>query len=449
MKIVITGGLGYIGSELCQLYCGETRKHQITVFDTRFLPERVSQLRKWGFNFVQGSILDIDLVKDTLKDSDLIYHLAGITDVAYVKTEANSEQDQLIRRVAVEGTQNILSSLHPKCRIIFPSTHVVFEGLKDIKLHLLETAQVSPVLAYASSKVTNEEAIKHQSNNYIILRLGSVYGLSTDSMRINIMPNLFSKITALDGEIKLFSGGEQYKSLVYIKDVARCMKFFGDTKTDIKNQTYHLTHENVMVKHVANLCQKINPNVKLTVTNDEAPNKGYTLSNQKLIDTGFVFYGNLERGLREMISHWKYQAPNKFNEKIIKGNNEVIDERGKIVNYELPEPINLIGYIESKAGSIRANHYHPTQEQKCLLISGSFVSVTKDLLNPDAQERTKLILPGDLSVIPPNIAHAMIFTRDSVFLNLVNGERDHDKYGVTHTIPYLLVDKAKALFYLQ
>ena len=55
------------------------------------------------------------------------------------------------------------------------------------------------------------------------------------------------------------------------------------------------------------------------------------------------------------------------------GQNEYIDTRGKISNYELPEPINLIGYIESKKGTVRANHFHPVQEQKCLLVKGQLI----------------------------------------------------------------------------
>ena len=56
----------------------------------------------------------------------------------------------------------------------------------------------------------------------MILRLGSVYGYSTDTMRINIMPNLFSKITSQNGTIKLFSGGRQLKSLVMDLEIAIC-----------------------------------------------------------------------------------------------------------------------------------------------------------------------------------------------------------------------------------
>ena len=141
-----------------------------------------------------------------------------------------------------------------------------------------------------------------------------------------------------------------------------------------------------------------------------------------------------------MVLNWSKRNINPDLEFIIKGQKEFIDERGKISNYELTEPINLIGYIESKAHTVRANHYHPIQEQKCLLVKGKYVSVIKDLANPQADIEIRIINAGDIAVIKPNVAHTMVFLEDSIFLNLVRGEREHENYGITHTIPYKLVD---------
>ena len=106
-----------------------------------------------------------------------------------------------------------------------PSTHVVYEGINHIKKDILEDEVTSPVLSYAKSKDYNEKQLQNSGKNYVILRLGSVYGYSTDTMRIDIMPNLFSKISSQNGVLKLFSGGKQIKSLVPLIDVARCFKF--------------------------------------------------------------------------------------------------------------------------------------------------------------------------------------------------------------------------------
>jgi nucleoside-diphosphate-sugar epimerase len=219
-KIIITGGLGYLGSELCKIYSGFSWYNEVVVIDKRFISERVSQLRKWHIDFYQGDILDKNFLKKILIDANIVIHLAGITDVAYVQKESNAHKDDEIAKVAIEGTNNILKLIPQDAKIIFPSTHVIFDGLKETSINLTEESDPKPMLAYSKSKFQNEKDIINSGKNFVILRLGSVYGYSTDTARINIMPNLFSKITSQDGTIKLFSGGKQIKSLVPLIDVA-------------------------------------------------------------------------------------------------------------------------------------------------------------------------------------------------------------------------------------
>jgi nucleoside-diphosphate-sugar epimerase/SAM-dependent methyltransferase len=440
-NIVITGGLGYIGCELCKIYSGESRVNKITVIDNRFVSERVSQLRNWGIDYVQASILDEKALEPHLSKADVIIHLAGITDVAYVKTQSNEEHDKQIICVGVEGTRNVIKYSNPNAKIIFPSTHVVYEGFSETKTDISECIPPCPVLTYAKVKVQNEEDLFEANRNFVILRLASVYGYSTDTMRMGIMPNLFSKITSMNGTISLFSGGVQLKSLVSVYDVARCMKFM-EERSDISRKLFHLSNESTTIKEVANLCKEINPNVTIVETKDEIPNLGYTISNENLLKTGFTFRYSLKKCLEEMIHHWSKKDINPSLEYMDKGGKEYVDNRGIIRNYELTEPINLIGYIESKAETVRANHYHPIQEQKCLLVKGQYISVTKDLLTENAPVETRLVNEGDIAIIKPNVAHTMVFTEDSIFLNLVRGEREHENYGITHTIPYILVDES-------
>ena len=80
-KIIITGGLGYIGTELCKIYSGISWHNKIMVIDNRFISERVNQLRNWNIEFIQGDILDKKLIDKHFKDADIVHHLAGITDV--------------------------------------------------------------------------------------------------------------------------------------------------------------------------------------------------------------------------------------------------------------------------------------------------------------------------------------------------------------------------------
>ena len=439
-KIIITGGLGYIGTELCKIYSGVSWHHEISVIDNRFISERVNQLRNWNINFIHGDILDKDLINNHFKDADVVHHLAGITTVPRTKSEASELQDKKIIEVGQIGTQNILNAISEKCKIIFPSTHVVFEGLSDVKKNILEDEVTKPVLSYSTSKAINEKQLKESGKNYVILRLGSVYGYSTDSTRIDIMPNLFSKIASQNGTLKLFAGGRQIKSLVPLIDVARCFKYM-EEKKNINYEIFNLTKDTLTVKEVAQICKKYNSKILLKETNDEVPNLGFSLSNIKLKNSGFKFLYNLDESIKEMITKWSKQKIVKDLEYVKKGEDLYTDKRGTISNHELTEPINLIGLIESKKGTIRANHYHPQQEQKCLFVKGQIIEIFQDIVNPNSPKITQVVNAGELSVIKPNVAHTMVFSKDTTFLNLVRGERDHDNYGITHTIKHVFVDE--------
>ena len=96
------------------------------------------------------------------------------------------------------------------------------------------------------------------------------------------MPNLFSKIASQNGVLKLFAGGRQVKSLVPLIDVARCFKFM-EEREDLSSETFNLTKDTLTVKEVAEICKKHNPKITLRETNDEVPNLGFSLSNDKIL----------------------------------------------------------------------------------------------------------------------------------------------------------------------
>ena len=439
-KIIITGGLGYIGMELCKVYSGDTRNTSITVLDRSFFSSRISQLKRWGINFKQVDILDEKKLKEEVKDADIIYHLTEITDVGTTIKDKDPVRDKQILDVAVNGTKNILKYSKDDVKIVFPSSHVVFEGLKKQELDIGEDFTPSPVLPYSKGKYFSEKNIQESNKNFVIFRLGSVYGLSFDSMRLNTVVNLFSKISASNGELSLFANGVQLKSLVSVFDVARCMKFVGENK-NINKEIFHLSNESVTIKELAEICKKVNKNLVLKSTDDEIPNRGYTLSNKKIKRTGFKFLYNLKESIEEMHEAWNERKLPEGNEFIEVGKDNFVDDRGLISNYYFDDTINMLGYVESKKHTLRGNHYHPIQTQKCLLIKGKYISVTRDLKNDNSVVETRLINEGELSTIPPHVSHTMIFLEDSILLNLVNGERDHKNHGTTHTIPHKLVDE--------
>ena len=104
--------------------------------------------------------MDKEIVQKYFYDADIVHHLAGVTDVPRTKSEANEDRDKKIKEVGEQGTQNILDVISDKCKIIFPSTHVVFEGISNVKTDIKENEETKPILSYSSSKAVNENQLK-------------------------------------------------------------------------------------------------------------------------------------------------------------------------------------------------------------------------------------------------------------------------------------------------
>ena len=80
-----------------------------------------------------------------------------------------------------------------------------------------------------------------------------------------------------------------------------------EEKNDINSETFNLTKDTLTVKEVAEVCKKHNSKVILKETNDEVPNLGFSLSNKKLLKTGFKFLYNIDQNIKEMIQKWSKQ----------------------------------------------------------------------------------------------------------------------------------------------
>ena len=287
VRVLITGGLGYIGTVLTNLYI-ENLEDEITVIDKKRDAIRENELLKNNVNFREIDILNKKELKKIVSNFDIIYHLAGVTNVPRLKIDNDEKINDEIYNIGVVGTRNILETASRDTKIVFPSTHVIFEGLEEVKLKITEEETPKPILTYSKTKLINENDIKKSGLNYVILRLGSVHGFSGTSTRLNIMANTFSKIAAEKGEITLHGGGNQLKSLVSVFDVASALKYTAENNL-IRKEIFHCVSENILVKDVAKLCKSIVDDVTINVSNEKVPNKGYGLSNQKLIKSGFEF----------------------------------------------------------------------------------------------------------------------------------------------------------------
>lgn len=297
-NILITGVLGYIARAVCDVYSNS--ENQIVGIDNRFIPDKVARLTKiHKIKYYNRNLFNI---KDLLKDADVVIHTAGITSVPSVKSQSTPEGDAEIIKVGVDGTREIIQHTKDDAKIIFLSTHVIFESLKEQVFDIDENFPPCPNLAYASGKWQSEQDLINSSKSFVTLRLSSVYGYN-DSIRWQILPNLFSKMASQNDKIKVFGNGENIKPLVGIEDVARCIKFMVDS--NYNRETFNVVNEHKTVKEVAKICQKYNNNLNIDFTVDEIPNLGYTVSSKKLLTTRFQFKQNVEDEMGKMINLWK------------------------------------------------------------------------------------------------------------------------------------------------
>lgn len=302
-KILITGGSGYIGCELGFLL--NTKIYDLTFVDFNFLPNIESVFKQKQINILNKNFFDIDI-----SNFDLIVHLAYITDVTRIKKSELANYDLDAEKINLDGVNYICQNSNQNCKIIYPSTHVVFEGLEQESINPIvinEKTQLCAKSVYSKQKLQNEIDIINSKKNYIIFRLGSVYGIN-DNINTKILTNLFCFHTIKNKSLKLFSGGVNYKPIVCVKDVAKAIEFmindhFNDQ--EFNQEIYNLSNQSLTVEEIAKICQKYSPDLEITKTNDPIPNLGYIFDYKKIIDTGFIFKENVDTHIFNMINYWK------------------------------------------------------------------------------------------------------------------------------------------------
>lgn len=237
MKILITGGAGFIGSNLA-LYLLE-KKHQVIVLDNlRFgYLENLTNKDNINFQFIKMDVRDREIEK-VIKNVDVIFHFAGMNSLSACQ---NDPQETF--SVNVVGTTNILE-IARKCnikRIIFSSSSAVYENEKSFPL--TEGMQTNPTLAYSLSKKSGEEICRTYQDLYgmdiVLFRFFNVYGPHMDFRRTN-PPFISYILTCLlkDKIPVLHSDGKQARDMIYIDDVLRLCEITLNHK-NAKNQTFN------------------------------------------------------------------------------------------------------------------------------------------------------------------------------------------------------------------
>ena len=294
MNILITGGAGYIGSELIQFLLPE---HKVTVLDT-LMYDKDSLLRyvqDENFTFVRGDVRDTKLYGALLKDADVIIPLAALVgfplceqkpvEAAQVNFEAN-------RWLAENKSDNQI--------IIYPCTNSGYGRSVDGSV-VTEESPLNPVSLYGRTKV-DAETVFRNTNNCATFRLATVCGPSS-RMRTDLLVNNFV-LRALRDRLLILYECEFMRNYVHIWDVCRAFKFLIDNWDACKNDTYNLGHD-AMNMNKLQLAQKIGEQLPLEIIKAEFTKdpdvRDYVVSSQKIYDKGFNCLYDLDISIEQLI----------------------------------------------------------------------------------------------------------------------------------------------------
>ena len=229
MKVAVTGGAGYLGSILCRKLL---ENHHVVVLDNILygIDPISSLLSNPKFTLIEGDIRDMRSLTKALKGADAVIHLASIVGDQSSDLDKNSaiEINYLATKVLLD-----LCDLYKIKKFLYASTCSVYG--ESPKYHMSENGFVGvteqlqlpkPVSLYGETKLKSEEVIKDSNIPYIILRMGTLFGLSP-RMRFDLAINLFIAKAIKKEKIMVF-GGDQHRPFLHVQDAADAFVTFLD-----------------------------------------------------------------------------------------------------------------------------------------------------------------------------------------------------------------------------
>lgn len=217
MKVVVTGGAGFIGSNLAEEL---SNRYEVTVLDD-LATGRESNLSGLDVEFVRGSILDTELLARTFRDAGFVFHEAALPSVQ--RSVEDPAQSNLVN---VNGTLNVLLAARDAGvkKVLFASSSSVY-GDTPV-LPKVESMTPNPMSPYAITKLTDEYYCRVFTSLYglptVALRYFNVFGPRQDpkSQYAAVIPNFIGRIIA--GEPPVIHGdGRQTRDFTFVRDVVR------------------------------------------------------------------------------------------------------------------------------------------------------------------------------------------------------------------------------------
>ena len=307
MKILVTGGAGYLGSILCRKLLD--KGYEVRMIDTFWYGKKPieSLLKNKNFEIIEGDIRNLVVTLKAMKGVDTVIHLASLVGMPASSIEPKSSEE-----INYLATKNIaeLCQLHNIGTYIFASTCSVY-GMQSNSI-LTEKSACDPFDFYAKQKYLSERATGWLNRAPTILRFGTLFGVSP-RMRFDLVINLFIAQAIKEGKITV-NGGNQIRPFLHVSDAADSLIFSMEKNL---TGTYNIISENMTIMQAAEKIKKLT-SCEISINDDDLDDRNYNVSGAKINQIGFnpkknidFAYDEIKNALNDgSVSNYK---DNKYN----------------------------------------------------------------------------------------------------------------------------------------
>jgi nucleoside-diphosphate-sugar epimerase len=296
MRILVTGGAGYIGSILVPTLLA--RGDSVTVLDRFELHGHslADCCRYEGFTPVKGDARDTRLLDDLLPKHDVIIPLAALVGAPICAQDPIGAET--LNRDAIIS---IVQRMSKNQKIVYPVTNSGY-GVGEKDAFCTEESPLRPISIYGVTKVEAEKAVL-DSGNGVTVRLATVFGMAP-KMRIDLLVNDFTLRAVKDRAVVIFEGHFR-RNFIHVRDVVKAFIHALDNYDKMTGQAYNVGLSEANLSKLQ-LCAKIKEHVPnfayLEAPVGEDPDKrDYIVSNEKIEATGWRPDWSLDRGIAELI----------------------------------------------------------------------------------------------------------------------------------------------------
>ena len=307
MKILVTGGAGYLGSVLVSELLHA--KYQVTVLDN-FMYNQTSLLdccHDKNLTIVRGDTRDKKLLGKLIKDVDVIFPLACLTGAPLCSKDPSGAQT-----IIVDAIKMILELRSKSQKIIYPTTNSGY-GVGQKDRFCTEKTPLNPISLYGKLK-TEAETLLLDSGNVITLRLATAFGVSP-RMRLDLLVNDFVYRAVYDRFVVLFEAHFK-RNYIHVRDVAQAFMLGIKNFDQMKNEPYNVGLSDANLSKLE-LCQEIQKQVKEfyfveSAIGEDPDKRDYIVSNEKIEKAGFKPRVSLSDGIAELVKCYQVIKRNQY-----------------------------------------------------------------------------------------------------------------------------------------